>query len=463
MNNRLGLHWLRVHPDNNVDLPFVKRFKPASIKLFLPAWSDANFCADLLRVAPPDCLFVARDHEMSEQKEDMWRDPGGTGVRHAGEWLHKIQGGQYHLPPNRSCFLGINEPDATHGDRTAIDIYTAAFLTRLASDHQIGGAFNFSTGHPRTIDGTGSTAPDYAFFERSHEAIVKGHHYAVQHIYGAASQPCVPGHYDRLKSCPWRDVVWIIGECGIDEHVVTGGEHDGFTATLHPNDAYPFWMERLITGLNDRRIHSWQPFTYDYSKPWATFDVRTQNDAFLAWNWQGLEDVLPGPGPTPPPVQPGPGPTPPPQGQLVHPVKGAPLTQHWGERGEYYKGKYPGLWGHNGTDLAPALGTPVKALSGGTVEMASTDKDYGKYIRINHPALEADSFYAHLDSTSVRSSDVVSAGQQIGTVGSTGNSTGPHLHLEIRLRNGAGYKVGTPMPKGRVDPETYCIMNGLRL
>lgn len=288
-SNRLGMHWIRTHGDDATDFAFIRDAQPASIKLFEGMWSDWGFCESLKRALPAGCIILARDHPLSEQKEDMWRDPVGTGRRHADEWNEKVQRGHYWMPLEITYFLGINEPDATAGDRHAIDLYTTAFLDTLRSHGLKGGAFNFSTGHPRTLDGTGNTPPDYAFFEASHQAIVRGGHIAVQHIYGSADQPCVPGHFDRLKACPWTDVTWVIGECGIDEHVAHGGAHDGYLYALHPPQVYPQWIERLIRGANDPRIHSWQVFTYDFSHPWGSFDVRAVNAEFVSWGWQGYD------------------------------------------------------------------------------------------------------------------------------------------------------------------------------
>lgn len=301
MNNQLGIHWIREHPDNQRDLDFMRRVQPASVKLFQPAWSNRDFCDALRGALPADCIILARDHELSEQKEDMWRDPAGTGRRHANEWRDKARGGGYHMPLERSYFLGINEPDATNGDRAAINAYTIALLDTLRSHGLRGGAFNFSTGHPRTVDGTGNTAADYSVFEGSRQAIVRGGHLAVLHIYGSAAEPCVPGHFDRLRACTWQDVQWVVGECGIDEHVVTGGEHRGYLAALNPPTSYPQWLERLIRGTDDSRIHSWQPFTFDFSHPWASFDARQVNDAFVAWGWRGMEGAA-APAPAPEPI-----------------------------------------------------------------------------------------------------------------------------------------------------------------
>ena len=297
MTHKIGMHWIRVHPDQG-DLPHVQRMGYRSVKLFEWMWSDKDFCAALLPMLCTDALIVARDHPLSEQHADMWHDPEGTGKRHADEWLDKLASGRYHLPIERTRFLGLNEPDATNGDRAAIDLYTATFLRRLAAHGLKGGAFNFSTGHPRTVDGTGNTQADYSVFERSHQAIVEGDHIAVLHIYGTAAHPCVPGHYDRLRNCPWQDVQWIVGECGIDEHVIGGGPHDGYQVPYAGQlNNYVGWLDALIMGVNDPRIHSWMPFTYDFSHPWSTFNVQPIRDAMEGYQWQ---HAIASPTPAPP-------------------------------------------------------------------------------------------------------------------------------------------------------------------
>ncbi len=99
---------------------------------------------------------------------------------------------------------------------------------------------------------------------------------------------------------------------------------------------------------------------------------------------------------------------------------------------------------HSGIDIAGAIGTPVKAAAAGTVEFASwTNGGYGNLIDIRH-ADGSMTRYAHLDRVLVRQGDCVSQGQMIGEMGSTGRSTGPHLHFEIHL-------VG----QGAVDPMAY--------
>ncbi|MDD4850129.1 MAG: M23 family metallopeptidase [Gemmiger sp.] len=91
--------------------------------------------------------------------------------------------------------------------------------------------------------------------------------------------------------------------------------------------------------------------------------------------------------------------------------------------------------GHNGTDFAAPLGTTVSAPAAGTVLYAGYRQTHGNYIFLNHGLFEDGNhyatLYAHLDSLSVKTGDSVAQGAQLGTVGSTGNSTGSHLHLEL--------------------------------
>lgn len=106
-------------------------------------------------------------------------------------------------------------------------------------------------------------------------------------------------------------------------------------------------------------------------------------------------------------------------------------------------GGYPG---HKGTDFGVSMGTSVKASKSGTVTVATApcthnfgkqyncgcSGGYGNYVKINHRD-GTETIYAHLTSLSVSNGETVSQGQEIGKSGSTGYSTGPHLHFEIRI------------------------------
>ncbi len=110
-----------------------------------------------------------------------------------------------------------------------------------------------------------------------------------------------------------------------------------------------------------------------------------------------------------------------------------------------------GLWAstHTGLDFAAPSGTPVVSVANGTVTSAGWDGSYGYKVAITHDD-GTETWYAHLTTITTNVGDSVTGGEQIGTVGSTGNSTGPHLHLEVRP--GAG---------DAVDPYAALLAHGL--
>jgi murein DD-endopeptidase MepM/ murein hydrolase activator NlpD len=87
---------------------------------------------------------------------------------------------------------------------------------------------------------------------------------------------------------------------------------------------------------------------------------------------------------------------------------------------------------HNGVDLRAAYGTEVPTAAPGKVTFAGERGAYGLLVVVEHPN-GVETRYAHLSSTAVQPGDSVAAGQTIGRVGSTGRSTGPHLHFEVLL------------------------------
>ncbi len=87
---------------------------------------------------------------------------------------------------------------------------------------------------------------------------------------------------------------------------------------------------------------------------------------------------------------------------------------------------------HYGTDFGAASGTPVRATGKGTVVYAGSNGGHGKYVKLDHAGPYTTS-YSHLSKIAVANNSRVEQGQVIGYVGSTGLSTGPHLHYEFRL------------------------------
>jgi murein DD-endopeptidase MepM/ murein hydrolase activator NlpD len=86
---------------------------------------------------------------------------------------------------------------------------------------------------------------------------------------------------------------------------------------------------------------------------------------------------------------------------------------------------------HPGIDIAVPAGTPVRAAGGGTVAAAGMDQDYGLFVLLRHPD-GYETMYGHASRLVVAEGDNVGAGQVIALTGSSGRSTAPHLHFEIR-------------------------------
>lgn len=87
---------------------------------------------------------------------------------------------------------------------------------------------------------------------------------------------------------------------------------------------------------------------------------------------------------------------------------------------------------HTGLDIATTTGTPIKVIAKGTVSFAAYSGSYGYLVKVDH-GNGVESWYAHTSKMYVTVGQEVNAGDVIAAVGNTGNSTGPHLHLEIRI------------------------------
>ena len=120
---------------------------------------------------------------------------------------------------------------------------------------------------------------------------------------------------------------------------------------------------------------------------------------------------------------------------LIKPVSGI-ITSRFGPRSS---------GNHTGLDIANSTGTPIKAAAAGTVIYSGYKGSYGKLIIVAHTN-SIQTYYAHCSRLYVSAGQTVSQGEVIAAVGSTGNSTGPHLHLEVRVngvaRNPQNYVYG---------------------
>ncbi|MEQ9505881.1 MAG: M23 family metallopeptidase [Hyphomonas sp.] len=129
------------------------------------------------------------------------------------------------------------------------------------------------------------------------------------------------------------------------------------------------------------------------------------------------------------------------------PINGARISSSFGKRRHPISG-YTRL--HKGTDFAAPTGTPVYAAGNGTVQRASRYGGYGNYIKIKHSG-GYETAYAHLSryARGVKAGRKVKQGEVIGYVGSTGASTGPHLHYEVYIKGSPVNVMSLKLPNGR--------------
>jgi murein DD-endopeptidase MepM/ murein hydrolase activator NlpD len=129
--------------------------------------------------------------------------------------------------------------------------------------------------------------------------------------------------------------------------------------------------------------------------------------------------------------------------KIVLPTTGYHLTARFNQAG--------GRWAHNhtGLDFAAPMGTPVRAVMAGEVIQADFEGAYGRQVKVRHADGTVTS-YSHMSEFDVSVGDRVEAGSQVGRIGMTGNTTGPHVHLEV-------------LPDGTdpVDPYTWLENHGL--
>jgi murein DD-endopeptidase MepM/ murein hydrolase activator NlpD len=137
-----------------------------------------------------------------------------------------------------------------------------------------------------------------------------------------------------------------------------------------------------------------------------------------------IQALTGGSGGTPGPIRRG-------SGALIWPINGtisSPFGMRWGRL-------------HAGIDIPASVGTPIRAADSGKVILAGAQGGYGNYTCIQHSG-SMSTCYAHQSSIGVSVGQSVSQGQVIGATGNTGNSTGPHLHFEVRINGSPVDPVG---------------------
>ncbi|MGC4937834.1 M23 family metallopeptidase [Kribbella sp. DT2] len=129
--------------------------------------------------------------------------------------------------------------------------------------------------------------------------------------------------------------------------------------------------------------------------------------------------------------------------RITLPTTGYHLTAHFGQGGSRWASN------HTGLDFAAPMGTPVRSVLPGEVIQAEFAGAYGRQVKVRHSDGTVTS-YGHMAEFSVNVGDVVAAGTQVGAIGMSGNTTGPHVHFEVLLGG-----------SDQVDPEPWLRDHGV--
>ena len=307
---KLAVHWQRTHSDNARDTANFERWKPKSVTII----TNSNDVKGI-ECVPEDALVVVRHYPMSVN----WKDRGFFDIEHArvmardhvavccrlADWI-KIN---YPGSIDNVVFTGLNEPNVWSIEPPLwTAAYYAEFLRKLHTYGLHGVALNFGVGWP-TNTGVG-TPPNWEPFEEVHEAMQRGDFVGLHEYCDEIGPEDVWGWWmGRYTQCPW-DVPIIIGECGVDQYVadprVDLDRRGWRERRLSPQEYIDqlAWYDAQLQ--KDPRIHSAQMFTYDFSHPWSSFDIRGNDfmHPFLDYV-ENLPDVPEPEPPEPEPPEPG--------------------------------------------------------------------------------------------------------------------------------------------------------------
>ncbi|MEM7429656.1 MAG: peptidoglycan DD-metalloendopeptidase family protein [Pseudomonadota bacterium] len=239
----------------------------------------------------------------------------------------------------------------------------------------------------------------------------------------------------RTKAKIRKSLYMSAREHGVPEHIVANvmrvHSYDvDFQRQIHPGDQFEAYFGSPITGKKSKRaVLLFSQLTLRGKKSKGYYRFTTPDDGITTYYDKNGRSAT--------------------KSLMMTPISGARISSRYGMRKHPILG-YSKM--HTGVDFAAPYGTPIKAAGSGVVEVARRVGAYGKYIRIKHRS-SYKTAYAHLSryARGIRPGRRVRQGQIIGYVGSTGRSTGPHLHYEV-IRG-----------KRRVNPLKVRMTEGRRL
>ena len=457
--HRMGGFWI---PSGNraADYDYFRRLRPGYLKAV--TLSRDRIGEALSMVHEAGAVFI-RDHSQSEQQADFAANPAETGRRHAREWIAKLTGGGSlaGLPLNRIGVVLLNEPSVHNAqEEQKLVAYTREALLTLQPTGIRAMVYNLSSGWTRNsdTDTVKNTKPIWTELRVLEDLInITGswlglHEYCRndpdEGWYTAPNGERWGWNMFRHWACPMT-VKIIIGECGMSKRIngnPAPGQPVGWVGNVTPASyAEMLWRYERQCHPNVEAI---MPFTTNYEADWQDKDTLGAHEDILSrirpHTWPTVWPVPVTTTEEPPVTDPK---------LIIYPKFTGRISGYYGQ---IYKQSYS----HEGLDISCPVGTPLFAPTNCTIAWVDEDPaTYGKYVRVDTP-YDVHFFYGHCSEIFVKRGDIIAQGTMIAKTGNTGNSTGPHLHFEVRSRTAENdaYQSGvSPHANGRIDPIAFAI------
>jgi murein DD-endopeptidase MepM/ murein hydrolase activator NlpD len=452
-NHILAPYWAVMHRRQQ-DYAFFKALQPPVVKIMDGGTPDYQWVYDNL----PEATLVMREWAIDDNHNTVWQqtlsNPAATGKRVAQQMVARAV--TLRLNPAKTRLMGpCNEPKVWEPNGINAAVQSAiAFVDECKLLGWKTVALNLSVGWPGN-DGH-DMPPHWDKYAALLPALKRTDAWLGLHEYWKINGVADGWGWlaGRALKCPW-DVPILIGECGTSAAVGNsqgvptakqGWRANGMSADTYADQLVDYHNRMAV----DSRIKGLCVFLCDFANPeWWSKDLEPAYPNVLQ---RKSRLNAPATTPTVPPTQPPPVVTPPTQpppstGSVAvrFPLDTFNATVLWAVPGGSFQRKKSttgagSYLAHEGIDLSAAGGTPVYACADGVVAHVGDYRKefpnvasggYGLYIRIRHKGF--DTVYAHLSAQRVSIGQVVKLGAVIGNVGTTGNSTGNHLHWEVRL------------------------------
>lgn len=455
--HRMGFHWI---PAGNraADHDYLRRLNARAGKIVS---LNRDRIGEALGYLHPEGTLFLRDHSQSEQQADFAANPAETGRRHAREWIAKLTGGGSlaGLPLNKIGVVLLNEPSVHNTqEEQKLVAYTREALLTLQPTGIRAMVYNLSSGWARNsdTDTVKNTKPIWTELRVLEDLInITGswlglHEYCRndpdEGWYTAPNGERWGWNMFRHWACPMT-VKIIIGECGMSKRIngkPAPGQPIGWVGNVTPASyAEMLWRYERQCHPNVEAI---MPFTTNYEADWQDKDTLGAHEDILSrirlHTWPTVWPVPVTTTEEPPVTD---------DKLIIVPRYTGRITGYYGS---LYTSAAGAKYSHEGLDISMPEGTPIYAPWDGVVAWSDNEPTtYGNYIRVSG-AYKADFFYGHLRERLVQTQNSVKQGQLIAYSGNTGNSTGPHLHFEVRLKLANGqYQNGvSAKTNARVDP-----------